>query len=36
MTDPLERLSTALQNAGCRPKRVRDGVWVPGQGNTNV
>lgn len=25
--DPLERIITALQNAGCRPKQARDGEW---------
>ena len=25
--DPLERIIAALQAHGCRPKRVRDGVW---------
>ena len=25
--DPLERIIAALQARGCRPKRVRDGIW---------
>ena len=30
--DPLERIIAAMHAHGCRPKNVRGGVGIPGQG----